>query len=132
MISRAIETWSGWPTWAKWTSGLGAVVVPQAAFSAAGESDFVSGFGQEIVATVLRYGLMVVGVGVGIWMGMQVAKRTRTWFGWTAGLIVFSAVMVFGTNIAEALPGVGWRIKAMNDNTCHTDWDGRSNPTVCD
>jgi len=132
MISRTMETWSGWPTWAKWTSGISLAVVVSAASNAAGERDFVAGFINEIVAIVLHYGIWAGGIALGIWAGMRIGKRTRPWIGWVVGIGIglFGAALVSGA--AQDMPGVGWRMKFMADSSCYTDWDGRANPTVCD
>ena len=132
MISRAIETWSGWPTWAKWASGIGAVVFIDAAIVASGERNFIAAFAEQATAIVLRCGLLALTIAGGVWVGIQVAKRTQSWMGWVAGIAVAIVVSLVGSTLAEQIPGVSWRLKAMADTSCHTDWDGRSNPTACD
>lgn len=132
MISRIVDSWTGWPTWAKWASGIAAVVVAQAAITASGERDFLTGFIENIAAIVLRYGVVVGGIALAIWLGIKIAKRTRPSIGWVAGIIIVLVVLRLGSDITRSIPGVGWRVDAMKNDPCHVDWDGRSNPTVCD
>lgn len=132
MISRAIDSWSAWPVWAKWTSGIGAVVLIEAVSVASQERNFVAGLIEHAFALVLRYGVLVLAVGGGIWIGMQIAKRSKTWLGVLAGIALFLLVGVVGMQVVTSIPGVGWRVTAMVNSDCYTDYDGRSNPTVCD
>lgn len=45
------------------------------------------------------------------------------------GLIAAAAVLA---TIASQLPTYGWSSGSSGGGDCYTDWDGRSNPTVCD
>ena len=132
MISRAVETWSGWPTWVKWTSGLGAVVLLEAVSVASGERDFLTGMVEHSAALVLRYGVLALAVGAGWWVGLKIAERTKTWIGVVSGITLFLLIGGLGLPMVTSIPGVGWRVAAMSSGDCYTDWDGRSNPTVCD
>lgn len=132
MISRAIDTWNDWPIWAKWTSGIGAVVLIEAVSVASRERNFAAGLIEHAFALVLRYGILAAAVGGGIWIGTMLAKRLGNWVGVVAGIAVFLVVGVGALGWATSLPGVGWRIAAMSSTDCYTDWDGRSNATVCD
>jgi hypothetical protein len=132
MISRAIDTWSAWPVWAKWTSGIGAVVLIEAVSVASQERNFLAGLIEHAAALVLRYGTLALAVGGGIWIGMQIAKRSKTWIGVVGGIGTFLVLGVVGLQIVTGIPGVGWRITAMSSGDCYVDWDGRSNPTVCE
>lgn len=130
MIQTAIDKWSAWPTWAKWTSGIGAVVLVEAVMVASGERDFAAALVQHIAALILRYGMIALAIGGGWWVGVKVAKRWKPWIGWVAGIAFGLAVVWFGIDAIAAIPGVGDRVMAMGGG-CSVEWDGRSNPTVC-
>jgi hypothetical protein len=132
MISRAIDKWNGWPIWAKWASGIAAVVLFEAVSVASQERNFAAALIEHSAALVLRYGILALAIGGGIWIGMKIAKRSRQWVGWVAGIMVFAIVTIVCYDITEGIPGVGWRMSAMLDNDCVVEWDGRSNATVCD
>ena len=131
MISRTIDTWNAWPVWAKWTSGIGAVVLIEAVSVASRERNFLAALVEHSVALVLRYGILAAAVGGAVWIGAKIHKRTP-WAGWVVGIGLFFLIGVGGMSVATSLPGVGWRVAAMADSDCRTEWDGRSNPTVCD
>jgi hypothetical protein len=65
---------------------------------------------------------------------MKIADRSdRAWLGWISGFIIFGVVSVGLESAFEGLPGVGWRLREMvSSSDCYVDWDGRSNPTVCE
>lgn len=132
MIQTAIDKWSTLPTWAKWTIGISVVVLIDAVSVARHERDFFAGLAEHSVAIVLRYGTLAITIAAGVWVGMQVAKRSKAWLGWVAGIGAAVAVGLVTMSATAAIPGVGWRIEAMNNSDCYVDWDGRSNPTVCD
>ncbi|WP_375598312.1 hypothetical protein [Devosia sp. Naph2] len=131
MIQIAIDKWSAWPTWAKWASGIGTVVLIEAVMVASGERNFFAGLVEHSVAVVLRYGMIALAFGGAYWVGTRIAKRSSNWLGWVAGIVFCLAVIWFGMDIITSLPGVGWRVTAMMNSDCYTDWDGRSNPSVC-
>ena len=131
MIQTAIDKWSAWPTWARWASGIGALVLIEAVMVASQERDFFAGLVEHSFALVLRYGVLAAAFGGGVWVGMQIGKRSRQWIGWVAGVVVFFGISFVGYAVTTSLPGVGWRITAMMNSDCYVDWDGRANPTVC-
>lgn len=104
MISRAIDTWSAWPTWAKWTSGIGVVVLIDAATTAAGERNFFAGLVEHSAAIVLRYGVMALAIGGAIWLGMLVGKRSKAWLGVVAGIAWFAMVSLVALDLVKTLP----------------------------
>ncbi len=119
MFSSAADIWMRLPLWTNW--------------SAWGERDFIDGIAQTFVARVFYYGAMAASLAAGIWSGMATAARSgRNWHGWIVGVAI--AVVIYGVidRAGQALPGVDWRIKAMQNSDCYTDWDGRSNPVVCE
>ncbi len=131
MLQTAVNKWSAWPTWAKWASVIGAIVLIEAVGVASQERDFAAALVQHTIAVVLRYGMIVLAFGGGWWVGTRIAKRSNNGLGWVAGIVFAVAVIWFGLDAIAALPGVGWRVTAMMDSGCYTDWDGRSNPSVC-
>ena len=131
MIQTAVDRWSAWPTWAKWASAIAAIGLLEAVGIASQERDFFAALIQHTLAVVLRYGMLALAIGGGWWVGTKVAKRSKTWLGWVAGIAFGLAVVWFGMDAIGALPGVGWRITAMNSSGCYVDWDGRSNPSTC-
>ncbi len=77
MISRVVDTWNGWLLWAKWTSGIGAVVLIEAVSVASRERNFLAGMLEHSVALVLRYGGLALALGGAIWIGIKLARRYR-------------------------------------------------------
>ncbi len=97
------------------------------------ERDFVSGFFQSYLAIVLYYAGFLCATAAGIWVGVRAVERSRrNWLGWGAGLVCAVVVYAFFEGVIDEMPGVKWRVDAMRDSNCHTDWDGRTNPVVCD
>lgn len=131
MIQTAIDKWSALPVWAKWGTGIGAIVLIEAVGVASQERNFAAGLVEHTVALVLRYGLMALGFGGGIWLGAQVARRSKPWLGWVAGAAFAFVVLGVGMNTITSIPGIGWRVTAMMGSDCYVDWDGRSNPRGC-
>ncbi|CAD7044677.1 hypothetical protein REJC140_03852 [Pseudorhizobium endolithicum] len=98
-----------------------------------GERDFVSGFFEAFIAVILQWGGIAASFGGAFWAGTSVFRRTeRHLLAWPAGILIFAAVALSFQEIGASIPGVGWRLEAMQDSSCYTDWDGRSNPTVCE
>lgn len=123
----------GWPLWARWASAIGLIVALDAARMAWPERDFIAGFAAAFTAILFKWGAPICAIAAGVWTGVRAADRTNsTAVGWGIGIVV--CVVVGGTlfQVADQLPGVGWRLDAMMNDNCYTDWDGRANPVVCD
>ncbi len=128
-----IATWERLPLWAKWVCGISGLFIVTSVWPALHERHFLSSFIEIFIANVLHWGLVIGSFADAIWGGLRVANMTgRGWLGWVAGLVIFGVIGVgIGASLRK-LPGVGWRLDAMSNSDCYTDWDGRSNPTVCD
>lgn len=133
MLGRLMDRWEQLPTWAKWTIGVSAFYLIVSVFDAWGEERFVGGIAESLVARVVVDGSFVGGLIGGVVLGRWAFLRTgkNVWIGWLAGIVAFMAIGSLRF-LGEAVPGVGWRIRMMNDSNCETDWDGRANPTVCE
>lgn len=89
--------------------------------TASGERDFVSGFFHELVAIVLRYGILAA------WdrlrhLGWNTDRRALSasdWMGRRHRVRAIRRRLVMGA--AEGIPGVGVRMKAMASSSCHTE-----------
>ncbi len=133
MLDQLLMSWLRLPLWAKWASAICVLVLLDSIRFAWGERDFVDGVVQTFVASIFYYGGMFAGVGTGIWVGIRVAEKSnKNWLGWFVGVIAATVVYGLIDRTASALPGVDWRVKAMRDSNCYTEWDGRSNPVVCE
>ena len=133
MFDRAFAAWLSWPLWARWVSAIGVIIALDAGRMAWPERDFVGGFLESFAAILFRYGAPILAIACGWWVGSRAAERTESnWFGWVSGIAtaLVAATILFAA--ADAMPGVKWRLDAMTSDDCHTDWDGRANPVVCD
>lgn len=109
------DKWYSLPTWGKWTVGIFAIVTVDAIFVAWGERRFVAAFAEHFAAIVLYYGVLFGGVAAGYWGGSKTFKKTsKTWLAWTIGILATLAVW-FLTVVTEEIPGVGWRIKKIQE-----------------
>lgn len=132
-IDRTFSAWLELPLWTRLASGVALIVALDAVRMAWPERNFVSGFFQSYLAIVLYYAGFLSAMGAGIWSGVRAADRSgRNWLGWCAGLLCAVVVYAFFEGVIDEMPGVKWRVEAMRDSNCHTDWDGRANPVVCD
>ncbi|MBD9558444.1 hypothetical protein [Ensifer sp. ENS03] len=131
MIDNLVSAWLRLPVWGRWLTGVATVFAVSSIGPAIRERDILA-FIENFLALTFHYGIVIAGFVCSIWGGLKVAERSeRNWLGWLAGLLIFIAfAMVLGT--FQRLPGIGWRMEAMGNSDCYIDWDGRSNPTVCD
>lgn len=131
MFEQIKDWWWGLPTWGKWVTAICGVFAVSSIGPAFQEGDPVV-FIENFLALTFRYGIMFGSFALAIWAGIRVAQHYgRSWAGWLVGIcIMIMSVTVMGT--FERLPGIGWRMKAMSNSDCYTDWDGRSNPVVCE
>ncbi len=123
--------WWNLPTWGKWTTAICGIFALSSLGPAFHEGDPLA-FIENFLALIFRYGTMFGSFAVAVWSGIRIAEHTgRSWLGWVVGICVIAlSATVMGT--FERLPGIGGRMKAMSNSDCYTDWDGRTNPTVCD
>lgn len=131
MLEKITGWWWGLPTWGKWVSAVCGVFAVSSIGPAFREGDALA-FVENFLALIFHYGIIIGSFTLAIWAGVRAAEHYgRNWTGWLIGLciMVFSAMAL---TTFERLPGVGWRMKAMSNSDCYVDWDGRSNPTVCD
>ncbi|RSB82466.1 hypothetical protein EFR00_30435 [Rhizobium sophoriradicis] len=131
MLDGVVSAWLRLPIWGRWVTGVAALFAASSVGPAIREGDPLA-FVENFLALTFHYGIVIGAFVCAIWGGVKIAERTQTnWVGWATGLAIFVAfVMVMGT--FQRLPGIGWRMKAMSNSDCYVDWDGRSNPTVCD
>lgn len=133
MVDRLFSSWLNWPLWARWASVVGVLGALDAMRMAWPERDFLTGFAQSLVAIAFKYGAPVLSIAAGWWLGAKVARRSNVnWLGWVAGVSIAIGVAFTLYSLAESFPGVKWRLDAMDSDNCYTDWDGRTNPVVCD
>ncbi|WP_332639545.1 hypothetical protein [Brevundimonas sp.] len=116
MFTSLWDRWDRWPLWAKLASGAALVYAIIAVTRVWGESRPVGGFAEEMLAMVIVDGSLLGAFVGGIALGMFVAKKCprQVWLGWLAGLVAFVAIGSI-RYVAEAVPGVGWRVAQMND-----------------
>ena len=132
-MDRAISTWMALPLWAKWATAIFGLIFLDSVRSAWGERNFVGGVAESFVAYVLFYGIPIGCIAAGIWIGTNVADRSgKQWLGWFVGVAAAFCVGIGLQIVVSDIPGVSWRLKAINNSDCYTDWDGRSNPVVCE
>lgn len=133
MLVFLFDRWSEWPAWARWTSGIGAIVLLDSVRAAWGERDFVAGVAETFAAYLLYYGGLAGALAAGAWIGSKIAKASsKDWLGWLIGIVTVAVLWLGLANITDHIPGVSWRMKAMGGGDCHAEWDGWSNPVVCD
>ncbi|TNM65070.1 hypothetical protein [Aliirhizobium smilacinae] len=125
--------WLRLPLWGKWVSGLAVVFLWSSIGPALNERHFLPALFQNFVALSLHWGLIALAFGGAIWAGLKVAAKTgKSWLGWVVGLVVVVVIAGPVTGLFEGLPGVGKRLSDLGNSDCYTEWDGRSNPVVCD
>lgn len=126
------EAWLRWPLAARWISGIGALWFVSALLPALKSSRPAAAFGEYFVALGIHYGLMAGGAALGIWLGPKITERTgKIWLAWTVGVAIFLVGMLAQVPLGKFF-GVSARLDEMFDSDCYVDWDGRSNPTVCE
>ena len=131
-LTRLFDTWMGWPVAARWISGIGLFWIVSALFPAFSERNPAAAFGENFVALGLHYGLMFGSIALGIWLGPKITERTgNAWLAWAVGIGLFVAGAVAQGPLGEFF-GVSDRLEGLMNPECYTDWDGRSNPTVCE
>lgn len=127
------STWDRYPNWVRWPVVVTLALVAYSLLNALGERDVVAGAVQIFAATVLRYGMIAIAIGAGYFVGRLIYKRFGNALAALGfGMLIGLTIAAFGSGALRSLPGVGWRIEAMDNSDCYVDWDGRSNPTVCD
>lgn len=125
--------WLRLPLWGKWVSGLAVVFLWSSIGPALNERHFLPALFQNFVALSLHWGLIALAFGSAIWAGLKVAAKTgKNWLGWVTGLFILIIVAGPVSGFFEGLPGVGKKLSALGSSDCYTEWDGRSNPVVCD
>ena len=133
MFERAYSAWEAWPLWARMASGVMALFVADSVITAWGTRDFIGNLIEAFFAQILYWGGPLLSIAAGVLVGRWIQAKSRSaGVAWGSGIV--TAFVLFGMielGVRE-IPGVGWRIEAMRDSNCYTDWDGRSNPTVCD
>ncbi|MDQ0420971.1 hypothetical protein J2045_001998 [Peteryoungia aggregata LMG 23059] len=131
MFGHMQKWWMGLPTWAKWVTGISAVFALSSIGPAIRERDPLA-FVENFLALTFHYGLIIGSFATAIWGGVKIAEATRrNWAGWVSGIAIFVA-FAFVSLTFQRLPGIGSRMKGFSNSDCHIEWDGRSNPTVCD
>ncbi|MGF7162362.1 hypothetical protein FHS85_004016 [Rhodoligotrophos appendicifer] len=126
-------TWIENPSCIKAVTVISILFLFDAIRAAWGERHFVAGVAEALVASVLHYGLPLVAVGCGICVGLVIAGRFKTkWLHWIGGIIAALGVFAGLSSVTDNIEGVSWRMKELRDGRCYTDWDGRSNPTLCE
>jgi hypothetical protein len=79
-----------------------------------GQRHYLTETALTFAAQFVYIGSLATGLGLGIWLGVLVGRRTsRTWAGWAVGIAVFGAVTIGIREIGHEIPGVGWRVKAI-------------------
>lgn len=98
---------------------LFAAVLADSVISVWGESRPVGAFAEQLVASIIYWGMILSLTFVPIFVGFSVAKRfDRALFGWIAGVGTFAAIGIVGMTVASQIPGVGWRFdRMMNSDT---------------
>ena len=133
MLVRLFDRWSEWPTWARWTSGIGAIVLLGSVRAAWGERDFVVGVAETFVAYLLHSGGPIAAMAAGTWIGIKMAKASsKDWLGWMIGIVTFAVLSLGLAIVTDDIPGIGWRMRAIGSSRCHTVLDGSSNSVACD
>lgn len=133
MIDTMKTRWLRLPVWGKWISGLAALFLISSIGPALNERHFLPALFQNFVALSLHWGLIALAFGGAIWIGLKVAVRSgKNWLGWVIGLFIVIIVAGPVSGFFEGLPGVGEKLSALGNSDCYTEWDGRSNPVVCD
>jgi hypothetical protein len=109
------------PVWTRWVAGIVLITSVDAIRMAWGERHFVGAFSESFVAVLLYWATLLGSFALAIWAGSKVGGRTsRAWLGWFVGIVVlFSAFEV--RDVVKEIPGVGWRIKMMEQ--AHDDYD---------
>lgn len=131
MIRHMQNWWLGLPTWAKWVTGVSGVFAFYSIGPAISERDPLAFF-ENFLALAFHYGIIIGSFVAAIWGGMKIAGISRRgWLGWVVGVAIFIA-FAFASVGLQHLPGIGWRMQELSNSDCHIEWDGRSNPTVCD
>lgn len=132
MLARAFETWSRWPPAGRWISGISAFWIVSALLPAFKEQNPAAAFGENFVALGLYYGLMFGSIALGLWLGPIIIDRSgKHWMAWVVGLGLFFMGMVVQQPLGKFF-GVSSQLDGLLNPDCYVDWDGRSNPTVCD
>jgi len=133
MADWLVDRWNELPTWAKWTVGVGVILTLDAIRMAWGERRFVAALAESFVANLLYWGLVAGGLAAAIWIGVRVAITShKSWLGWVVGVVTYLGSGFILLPIFQQIPGVGWRFESLFSSDCYVDWDGRSNPTVCE
>lgn len=131
-LMKIFDAWLRWSLAARWTSGVAAVWVVSSLVPALHERHIAASFGANFVALGLHYGLMVGSIAVSILLAPKISSATgKEWLPWVVGFLLFVLAAVVEAPLGKAL-GVSKQLDGINDSGCYTDWDGRSNPSVCE
>jgi MFS family permease len=132
MLTRWFDLWLKWPLSARWISGILVVWIVSALPQALRERRPAAAFGENLVALGIYYGFAAGSIALSIWVGPKIAERTgQSWLAWVAGIGMFVAAVFAQRPVGEFF-GVSEQLEELANPECYTDWDGRSNPTVCD
>ena len=81
-----------------------------------GQRNYLYETALTFVAHLVYTGSVLLGLALGIWLGMLVARRTsRAWLGWVVGIVVWAVAAVGLRDLGRELPDVGWRVKAIEN-----------------
>jgi hypothetical protein len=111
---------------------LGLIAVVGGIQGAWGDKRPIGGFFEGAIASVLYIvPLLIFFVAIAFAEAAQETYQSRpiTWLAGIAAFFVFGGIFY---TVVDNIPGVGWRFRAMINSDCYVDWDGRSNPTVCE
>jgi hypothetical protein len=131
-LSRALDAWLRWPVAPRWLSGIGAVWFLSALLPAFSERDPAAAFGANFVTLGVFFGLMAGSIALAIWLGQRIIDRTgQHWLAWLVGVSLFMGGAMAQNPLGDFF-GVTSQLDSLLNSDCYVDWDGRSNPRVCD
>ena len=115
-----------------WFGILAFLAVIGGIYGAWGDKRPIGGFFEGAFASMLYPAPLViayVAAAAGGSVGEGVKSRLA---GWVFGVIVFIVLGGIFAVVTEKIPGVGWRLAAMNNSDCDAELVGPSNITVCE
>ncbi|MBE1506519.1 hypothetical protein [Rhizobium viscosum] len=131
MLDSCISAWLRLPVWGRFATAIFGLFAISSIGPAIHERSPVA-FIESFLALTFHWALVLGSFASAIWGGVKVAEKlARNWIGWVVGTAIF-ITFGFVYVIFEQLPGIGWRMESVRNSNCYVDWDGRTNPTVCD
>ncbi len=88
------------------------------------EKRVVAAFAEWFVVLVFFYAIPIGSIAAGyfVWNKIYI-KTARKWLAWIAGIVVALMIVLSLKEFSSKIPGVGWRLEKMSEDTEEYDYD---------